>query len=327
MTPVKLPPVNFKALADSEVSKRFIGGHRLCAGCTAGAIVRQVLMSIEKPVVVVNATGCLEVASTIVPYSSWNVPWVHIAFENSAAVASGVEAAIKSLTRKGYLKKEIVVVVFAGDGGTYDIGFQALSGAAERGHQILYVLYDNEAYMNTGIQRSSSTPKYSWTTTSPYGKAIPGKSQPKKNITEIMVAHGIPYVAQTALYPPLDLMRRVKFAVENVKGFSFFNVSMPCNRGWRFRLEDTEKVVRLAVETLYWPVYDVYEGIYTVYKPRQIKPLEEFLKLQGRFKHLLDPANKELLEDFKAYVRRNWELLLAKEEDSRKWAERVKNIK
>ncbi len=307
----KLPPI--KDLADSPQAERFVGGHRLCAGCPAGTVVRHVLTAIEKPVVVVNATGCLEVGTTIVPFTSWNVPWVHVAFENAAAVASGVEAAIKALKKRGVIEKDIVVVAFGGDGGTYDIGFQALSGAAERGHRIIYVLYDNEGYMNTGIQRSSSTPMYSWTTTSPVGRVIPGKPQPKKNITEIMVSHGIPYVVQTTLYPPMDLMRRVRFASENVDGFSFFNVYSGCNRGWRYVPEKGIQISQLAVETLYWPVYEVYKGVYSVYKPRKTKPIEEFLKIQGRFSHLLKPENKELLERFKARIQEFWEYLLAKE--------------
>ncbi len=307
----KLPPL--KDLADSPTAERFLGGHRLCAGCPAGAIVRQVLTAIEKPVIAVNATGCLEVATTIVPFTSWNIPWVHIAFENAAAVASGIEAAVKALKKRGVIEEDIVIVAFAGDGGTYDIGFQALSGAAERGHKVIYVLYDNEGYMNTGIQRSSSTPIYTWTTTSPVGRVIPGKPQHKKHITEAMVAHGIPYVVQTALYPPMDLMRRIRFASENVQGFSFFNVYSPCNRGWRFEPKLGVEISKLAVETNYWPVYEVYNGVYSVYKPRTTRPLEDFLKLQGRFSHLLKPENSKLLEEFRAHVDKFWKYLLAKE--------------
>ncbi|MCM8757280.1 MAG: thiamine pyrophosphate-dependent enzyme, partial [Candidatus Omnitrophica bacterium] len=173
----------------------FVSGHRLCPGCGAGVVARQVMMAIDKPVVVGCATGCLEVSSTIFPYSAWNTPWLHSAFENVAATISGAVAAYESLKRQGRIHQEAVFVAFGGDGGTYDIGLQALSGAAERGHRLLYVCYNNQAYMNTGIQRSSATPLGAHTTTSPAGKVIPGKVQFSKDLASIMVAHNIPYVA------------------------------------------------------------------------------------------------------------------------------------
>jgi pyruvate ferredoxin oxidoreductase beta subunit len=187
-------------LTPKELAKRperLAPGHRLCAGCGASIVVRQMLAAIDDPVVIANATGCLEVGTTIYPYTAWRVPWIHNAFENAASTISGVEAAYRSMVRQGKIpEQDVKFLAFAGDGGTYDIGIQALSGAVERGHQFLYVCYDNGAYMNTGIQRSSATPFGANTTTSPAGKVIPGKKQFRKDLTAIMAAHGIPYVAQ-----------------------------------------------------------------------------------------------------------------------------------
>ena len=176
------------------------GGHSLCQGCGIPMVVRTIIDSIETPVVVVNATGCLEVATTRYPTTAWTVPWLHVAFENAAAAASGVESAYRVLDRRGRLPQEepVTFLVLAGDGGTYDIGLQALSGALERGHRILFVCYDNEAYMNTGVQRSGATPFAAGTTTSPTGLASFGKAQQRKDLTAIAVAHHIPYVAQAA---------------------------------------------------------------------------------------------------------------------------------
>jgi len=185
---------NIKELAKKE--DLFTPGHRLCAGCGAGIVARQTLMAIDTPVVVVSATGCLEVASTIFPFSSWNVPFFHSAFENSAATCSGVESAYKSLKRQGKITEDIRFIAFGGDGGTYDIGLQSLSGAMERGHRMLYICYNNEAYMNTGIQRSGATPMGAHTTTAPAGKIKQGKEQFRKDLTAIMIAHEIPFVAR-----------------------------------------------------------------------------------------------------------------------------------
>jgi len=213
-----------------ELSQRKGGitsGHRLCSGCGAGIMARQVMLAAGNyKVVVACATGCLEVATTIYPYSAWKVPWIHNAFENAAATISGVETAYKSLKKQGKIKKDLKFLAFGGDGGTYDIGLQSLSGALERGHDFLYICYDNEAYMNTGIQRSSATPKYAATTTSPYGEVISGKREFRKNITEIVAAHNIPYVAQTAVGYWNDLVTKVEKALE-VKGPKFINIFTP----------------------------------------------------------------------------------------------------
>jgi pyruvate ferredoxin oxidoreductase beta subunit len=301
---------SIKELAKRD--SRFVSGHRLCAGCGAGIIMRHVLLAIDKPVIATCATGCVEVASTIFPYSSWKIPWIHSAFENSAATISGIESAYKVFRREGKIDKDIVFVAFGGDGGTYDIGLQALSGAAERGHNVLYVCYNNEAYMNTGIQRSGATPKYAYTTTSPVGKVIPGKLQWKKNLPEIMVAHGIPYVATAIPGRWNDFVSKVEKAVK-IDRFKFIEVLSPCRLGWPHEPELTMEISRIAVETCIWPLYEVIEGKYRLtYKPKEKKPVSEWFKLQGRFRHLLLPENAPLLEEIQKEVDRRWEELLKK---------------
>jgi pyruvate ferredoxin oxidoreductase beta subunit len=270
-------------------------------------------MASDKPVVIANATGCLEVSTTVFPYTAWNVPWIHNAFENAAATLSGIEAAYNSLKRQGKYDKEVNFVAFGGDGGTYDIGLQSLSGAMERGHDLVYVCYDNGAYMNTGIQRSSATPLGADTTTSPVGEVIPGKRGGRKDLTEIMVAHGIPYVAQVAPSHWNDLVTKAKKAFD-VKGPAFINALASCNRGWRHEPADTIAVTRLGVETCFWPLYEVVEGkVRVTYKPREKKPVIEFLKAQGRFRHLFKPENEHLLEAIQAEVDQKWEGLLKRE--------------
>ena len=289
---------------------RLSGGHRACSGCGAPIIVRQVLLAIKEPVVVGCATGCLEVTTTIFPYSAWKTPFVHDAFENAAATVSGVEAAYNALKKKGKIEKVIKFVAFGGDGGTYDIGFQSLSGAMERGHDMLYVCYDNEAYMNTGIQRSGATPRGASTTTAPAGSVKQGKEQFRKDLTAIMAAHDIPYVAQSSVGFYADLVKKVEKAM-SIKGPKFINVLQPCRLGWGYPEEDTIEVGRLAVDTCFWPLYEVENGVWKLnYKPREKKPFAEWLKGQVRFKHLFKPANKELLESLQAEVDRKWEALL-----------------
>ncbi|HHH41722.1 MAG TPA: pyruvate ferredoxin oxidoreductase [Chloroflexi bacterium] len=304
--PTKLIP---KELIKQPV--RLTPGHRLCAGCAAPIIFRQMLAAIDEPVVIANATGCLEVATTIYPYTAWNVPWMHNAFENAASTISGIEAAYRSLVRQGKIpEQDVKFIAIGGDGGTYDIGLQALSGAAERGHQFLYVCYDNGAYMNTGIQRSSATPLGANTTTSPAGKKIPGKQQFRKDLTAIMAAHGIPYVAQAAPSHWKDLMQKTRKAV-NCGGPAFMNVLSSCNRGWRHATDETIEITRLAVDTCYWPLYEVENGVWRLsYKPKEKLPVEEWLKRQGRFRHLFRPENRHLIDELQAEVDRRWERLL-----------------
>jgi len=301
-------------LAPKELAKkpeRLAPGHRLCAGCGASIIVRQMMAAIDDPVVLANATGCLEVATTIYPYTAWRVPWIHNAFENAASTMSGVEAAYRALVRQGKIEDENVkFIAFGGDGGTYDIGLQALSGAAERGHQFLYVCYDNGAYMNTGIQRSSATPFGAHTTTSPAGTVIPGKQQFRKDLTRIMAAHDIPYAAQASPSKWRDLMEKTRKAV-NCGGPAFMNVLSSCNRGWRHGTDETIEITQLGVDTCYWPLYEVENGEWRLtYKPREKLPVEEWLKRQGRFRHLFKPQNRHLIDKMQAEVDRRWEDLL-----------------
>ena len=301
-------------LIPRKLSKRpelLAPGHRLCAGCGASIIVRQMLAAIDDPVVVTCATGCLEVGTTIYPYTAWRVPWMHNAFENSASTMAGIEAAYRSLVHQGKIpEQDVKFIAFGGDGGTYDIGLQALSGAAERGHQFLYVCYDNGAYMNTGIQRSSATPMGAHTTTSPAGKVIPGKQGTRKDLTAIMAAHNIPYVAQAAPSQWRDLMQKTRKAV-NCGGSAFMNVLSSCNRGWRHETYETIEITQLAVDTCYWPLYEVEDGEWRLnYKPRHKLPIEEWLKRQGRFRHLFRDENRHLIDDLQAEVDRRWERLL-----------------
>jgi pyruvate ferredoxin oxidoreductase beta subunit len=290
---------------------RLTGGHRLCAGCGAPIIVRQMLAAIDEPVVIANATGCLEVATSIYPFTAWNVPWMHNAFENAASTISGIEAAYRSLVRQGKMpEQDVKFIAFGGDGGTYDIGLQALSGAVERGHQFLYVCYDNGAYMNTGIQRSSATPFGAHTTTSPAGEVIPGKKQWRKDLTAIMAAHDIPYVAQAAPSRWKDLMQKTRKAV-NCGGPAFMNVLASCNRGWRHPTEDTIEMTQLAVDTCYWPLYEVENGEWKLsYKPKNKQPIEAWLKRQGRFRHLFRPENRHMIGEFQEEIDRRWARLL-----------------
>ncbi len=302
---------------------RFTAGHRMCAGCAAPVIVRMILRAVkpEDHVVVSNATGCLEVASCIYPYTSWSDSYIHTAFECASATQSGVEAAYKSLKRQGKIPEDqdTKFIIFGGDGGTYDIGIQSLSGAMERGHDLTYVCYDNGAYMNTGIQRSSATPRFADTTTTPAGKVVPGKLQSRKDLTEIMVAHHIPYVAQTA--PILnfqDLYEKAEKAIYT-EGAKFLNVLSPCPRGWRYNTEDLMEISKLAVDTCYWPLYEVVDGVYHItYKPAQKKPVSEFLKPQKRFQHMFKPGNEWMIEAFQEEVDKRWNELLAKEEMTNK---------
>jgi pyruvate ferredoxin oxidoreductase beta subunit len=294
---------------------RLAGGHRLCAGCGASIAVRQVLLGAgTDPIVAGCATGCLEVSTSIYPYSSWNASFIHNAFENSAATISGVEAAFKALKRAGKIPadKRVKFVAFGGDGGTYDIGLQSLSGAMERGHDMVYVCYDNGAYMNTGIQRSSATPKGAWATTAEVGPAQQGKIQRRKDLTAIMAAHNIPYVAQASVSHWKDLTTKAEkaFAVE---GPAFLNVFAPCPRGWRTPSNQTIEIAKLAVQTGFWPLYEVEDGVWRqTVKVANRKPVEEFLRPQGRFKHLFAPGNEALLAEIQADVDRAWDALVAR---------------
>ena len=265
----------------AEKPSRFTSGHRMCAGCGAPPVARMIMRALkpEDHAVIANATGCMEVSSFIYPYTAWTDSYIHTAFECTAATLSGAEAAYKSMKKQGKLPDDehTKFIAFGGDGGTYDIGIQSLSGAMERGHDMTYVCYDNGAYMNTGIQRSSATPRFADTTTSPAGSVIPGKMQSRKDLTEIMEAHHLPYVAQTAAYMNFkDLYEKAEKAIYT-EGPTFLNVLAPCPRGWGYPTEDLMTINKLAVETCYWPLYEIENGKYKInYKPAKKLPVEEF---------------------------------------------------
>lgn len=285
-------------------------GHRACSGCAETVVVRQVLQAIQAlghPVVVASPTGCLEIISSPFPYTSWRVPWIHSAFENVASTIAGAETMHRSLVKQGKIAdRNIKFVAFGGDGATYDIGLQWLSGVLERGHRILYVCLNNEAYMNTGIQRSSATLLGTWTTTTPVGKVIPGKRENRKDLTAIVAAHNIPYVAQAAPHAWRDLMTKVQKAVA-AEGPSFINVISPCQRGWRYDPSQTIALSKLAAETGAWALYEVDHGEWKLnYKPSPRKPITEWLKSQGRFAHLLRPENQPVVEALQQRIDEEW---------------------
>ena len=295
--------------------ERLSGGHRMCAGCGAPVAVRGVLraMEPEDKAVIGSATGCLEVSTFLYPYTAWQDSFIHTAFENAGATISGVEACYKALKRKGKIDETYKFIAFGGDGGTYDIGFQSLSGAMERGHDMVYVCYDNEAYMNTGIQRSSSTPKFADATTSPAGSVVPGKPQNKKNLTEVIAAHNIPYVAQTTFIGSMKDLHEKAHKALYTPGAAFLNVLAPCPRGWRYPSEDLMEICKLAVETCVWPLYEVIEGKWVLtYQPKNKLPVEDYLKKQGRFSHLFRQGNEWMIADIQKSVDQKWETLLTR---------------
>lgn len=264
-------------------------GHRACQGCAEALCMRLVHKAFGKNTIAASATGCMEIISSPYPETSWNIPWIHVAFENSATVASGIEAGYKALMRKGkYPKRKINFVAYGGDGATMDIGLQWVSGAMERGHDMTYICYDNEAYMNTGIQRSSATPFGAATTTSPAGKVVKGQQTWKKNMPEIMAAHNIPYVATINPSYPFDLMTKVQKAM-NTPGPAYLHAYACCPTGWRMRPELAIQVGRMAVECGVFPLYEVENGKYTINEEiEDFRPLRDYLKIQGRFRHLSD---------------------------------------
>ncbi len=291
--------VTLKELSTQEL---FGPGHRMCTGCGPAAMARITMKALQKPAIVVNATGCLEVASTIYPDTAWKVPWVHTLFENTAAVASGIEASL----RKEGKADAVDIVAFGGDGGTFDIGLQALSGALERKHDFTYICYDNEAYMNTGIQRSGATPYGAATTTTPAGSKIPGKTDAKKDLIGICVAHGIEFAATASIAFWNDYITKVRRATA-VKGPAVIHVLAPCPLGWRFETSQTIKLAKLAVQTRYFPLYEVENGNYKLsMKIPKPTPLEEFLKPQGRFRHLFAPQFAKDIEELTRQVESNW---------------------
>jgi pyruvate ferredoxin oxidoreductase beta subunit len=287
---------NYRTYTPKLVPKAeyFSPGHRACTGCGEALAVRLVCKALGENTIISNATGCMEVISSQLPYTAWSIPWIHTLFENTASVASGIEAALKAMERKGLRpKRNTKVVAMAGDGGTYDIGFQSLSGALERGHDFLYVCFNNEAYMNTGIQRSSATPYGAATTTSPVGKIKAGQVTWKKNLPAIVAAHDIPYMATACPSYPFDLMKKIKKGVDT-PGSAYVEVFSVCPIGWRSAPALSVKIGRLAVRTGVFPLYEVEKGQYKLsYDFPKLTSVTDYLKLQGRFKHLSeDELNK-----------------------------------
>jgi len=295
----------------------FLSGHRACAGCGPATVMRLVMKATRGPTIVTQATGCMEVVSSIYPYTSWGIPWLHTAFENAAANASGIEAALKALQKKGQIKEHVDVIAIAGDGGTFDIGLQALSGAVERGHDFLFVLYDNEGYMNTGIQRSGGTPTGAATTTSPAGLVIPGKLEKKKPITDIMIAHEMEYVATATPYYWKDMITKVRKGLE-VNGPAFLHVFSPCPRGWRSNPSKTMEYSKLAVESCVFPIWEAVNGKRQLSIPSKVialapqkkKPVKDYMQGQGRFRHLFKPQNSHILEAIQRSTDERWQKLL-----------------
>ena len=283
---------------ESTKNELFKKGHTACAGCPLAIIARHVTEAAGPKTIMSNATSCSEIISTSYPTTSWGIPYIHTAFECSAATASGVEAALK---KKG---KDANVIVFAGDGGTYDIGLQALSGMVDRGHNILYICYDNECYANTGMQRSSATPYGAWTTTSPDSKLSIGNKTTKKPIAEMMAAQGAVYVATSSVGYPDDIQQKVKKAL-SIKGPKFLLIHAPCPLSWKFDSSETIKIAKLAVETGMWVMYEVVKGKLRITQKPEMKPVDEYLKTQRRFRHLkkedIEKIQKKVNEDWKKY--------------------------
>ena len=289
--------------------EHIVSGHRACQGCAEVLALRHALKALGTDTVVASATGCMEIISTPLPNTAWNLPWIHVAFENAAAVASGVERGLRILRKKGRVPdKDVTILAVAGDGGTSDIGLQALSGALARGHRMIYLCLDNEAYMNTGIQRSSATPFGATTTTSPAGKAGIGQTTWKKNMAEIAAAHNIPYVATACSSYPLDIIEKMRKA-KTMDGPAYIHCLSVCPTSWRIPTEQAIRYGRLAVETNFFPLYEVEHGKHRLtYVPPQKRPITDYLKGQGRFRHLDEATVKQIQER----VDSEWEKLQKK---------------
>jgi pyruvate/2-oxoacid:ferredoxin oxidoreductase beta subunit len=286
--------MKLKEMPDEEL---FTRGHTACAGCGAAIAARNLIKVLGKDTVVVSPACCLLIFSATYPLIAWKVPYHHVAFENTAACATGMKRALKV---RG--KDATTVMGIAGDGGTADIGLQSLSGAAERNEDILYVMYDNEAYMNTGIQRSGSTPFGAWTTTTPVGKVKSGKSNFKKDMPQIMMAHNVPYVATASVGHIQDFINKFEKA-KKIKGFRYIQVYTPCPTGWRHDPSKTIEICKLAVDSGMWTLYECENGKVTINRKPKMTPVAEYLKLQGRFRHMSEADIKKLQD----WVLKKWE--------------------
>ncbi len=307
---------NLKDLSTSN--DRFEGAHLLCPGCAHSIIVRELMNCTDDNLVIASNTGCLEVCTAVYPYTSWDTSWIHIGFENAATSISGAEAMYKARKRKGTLKDPdapVKFVAFGGDGSTYDIGFQWLSGAVERGHDFTYICLDNEVYANTGGQRSSSTPIGASTTTSPAGRVSYGEKQMKKDLVGIMAAHGAPYVAQLAPNKWKDMIKKMQTALAT-EGPVFLNAISACTTEWKFDPKDTISITDLATDSLVFPLYEIINGteLNITYRPKNVIPVKDYLGAQGRFRHLFKPENAHILEQWQKNVDERWEYLQRREE-------------
>jgi len=304
----------------STANERLEGAHLLCPGCAHSIIVRELMNCTDDNLVISTATGCLEVSTAVYPYTSWDTSWIHIGFENAAAAIAGAEAMYQAKKRKGTLKDPnapVKFVAFGGDGGTYDIGFQSLSGAVERGHDFTYICLDNEVYANTGGQRSSSTPIGASTSTSPAGRVSYGEKQRKKNMVFIMAAHGAPYVAQVAPNKWKDMVAKLQKAL-NTEGPCYINAMSPCTTEWKFAPNETIDVSDLAVDSLVFPLYEIENGtkLRITYRPKKKIPVRDYLGVQGRFKHLFKKENQHIIDLLQKEVDEFWEYLQRREEAS-----------
>ncbi|MBO3841058.1 MAG: pyruvate ferredoxin oxidoreductase [Candidatus Brockarchaeota archaeon] len=293
-------------ISDLPEESKFRPGHRLCAGCGPAITAKLITLAVPEAIIV-NATGCVEVGTTIYPYSAWKTPWVHVLFQNNAPVASGIAAALEKLSAEGRAKK-LPVIALGGDGATFDIGLGAISGALERLDKIIYICYDNEAYMNTGIQRSGASILGSATTTSPAGRVIPGKQENKKDLIGIVASHHIPYAATATIWLWRDMVNKIRKAVNySEQGPAFLHILAPCQFGWRYEPHLTVKISRMAVETRLFPIYEVEDGQLKInFRVSKPAPVEEYLKIQRRTRHLLESRNAETLQRLKAWIEWNW---------------------
>ncbi len=290
----------------------FVAGHGLCPGCLIPVILRVVLRATKYPLVIVNASGCLQQASTIYPKTSWKVNWIHTSYSNAASTMSGIETAYKFFKKRGRLPedKKIKFLVIGGDGATYDAGLSSLSGAFEREHDFVYLCYDNQLNARVGGSRSSASPMGADTTTTPAGEALPGKLQFKKHITKIIASHRMSYVAQSAPWRWQDLFKKAKEALE-IEGPAFLNVLSACPRKWRIPVSKGIEYTRLAAETCIWPLFEIKNGTKVTinYQPENKLPVTEWIKSQGRFSHLMKTENKWIVDKIQEDVDNEWELL------------------
>jgi len=285
----------------NDTKNLFESGHSACAGCGPAILMRQIANTLGSDIIVVNATGCMEIVSSKYPESAWAVPYIHSLFENGPAVASGVA---RNLRANG--NEHTRVVYIGGDGASYDIGFGALSGALERNEDVIFIIYDTECYSNTGVQRSSATPKFANTTTSPVGTKLHGKQEPRKHIGLIAAAHNVAYVATASVGNLPDLKRKLQKANET-RGASVIIIYASCTFGWKFDTNLTVKMSRLALQSGMWKLYEFDHEKLTMNMEPTFEGLEEYFKLQKRYKHI----KPEEIEIIKSDIKKDWEFLKA----------------